>query len=157
MGVKTQVKRAVSTGTEILAWVSFLVGTVGGAAAAATWIGSLIGAPFHWWGWAQVLLKVILFVGTVGMILDAANDLKPDRFAVWMAILLPSLAAATSGKLAATIRQAADWLLAQVSPSLTGWIGTSSKTVIAIVCIAVALAMAKRVNKRASREQEADF
>lgn len=142
------IAKARTLGTKVLAWISFGFAVAGGAALAATWAAGWIVAPIKWLPSSQVIAVVALVFALLGMALDIFIDFVPDRFAVWMGILLPTLATATSGKLSAKVTELANQVLSQVSGGLTGWIGQTSKTAIAAVCITAALVMAKRVVRK---------
>lgn len=132
--------------TVILAWVSFALAIAGGALAADMWIGrfihNLIGMFPNW-------LAILALVGVFfGMALDVILDLEPNRFAIFAAIILPSLAGCTNGKLAATIDRWSADLLHFIDRDLSGWLGTSSSTALALAAILVSWLIARRVVKR---------
>lgn len=130
-------------GRKILAWVSFGFALVGGTAAAATFIGDLIDGLFGFFpGWVAGLALAALVVGTA---LDLFNDGEPNRFAVYAAMALPSLARTSPGRLGQSVTNLSHAALDGVNGFLGSWLGVTSALGTAAACVVVAMLMARRV------------
>jgi hypothetical protein len=130
-------------GIKALAWISYGLAVVGGAALAATflggWISGLVGIFPNW-------VAIVAFVGAfVAMAVDLFVDGIPNQMALYTAIALPSLARAVDGRLSDTVTQVSGQALAQVNNSLGVWLGTSSALAVAAVAVVASLLVARRV------------
>ena len=130
-------------GIKALAWISYGLAVVGGAALAATflggWISGLVGIFPNW-------VAIVAFVGAfVAMAVDLFVDGIPNQMALYTAIALPSLARAVDGRLSDTVTQVSGPALAQVNNSLGVWLGTSSALAVAAVAVVASLLVARRV------------
>ncbi len=135
-------------GTTGLAWANLVIAIVGGAIAVDTWMGQVVAwtlANLTPWAW---LAPVLLFAAVIGVGLDLFLDGVPNQVAIAGALLAPSLAGATPGKLGSTITEWSGALLAWMSGPLQQWVGTSSSTGLAVGCIVAAILMARRVVKK---------
>jgi hypothetical protein len=132
-------------GVLVLAWISFFVALIGGSALAASFLGGWISAAF---GFIPYVAPLSLLVGVAAAIIDAANDGVPNRLAIWMAIVLPSVARGVNGELGARVRQMAAGITDAVSGWSSQWLGASNSFVMAFGAIAVALLMARRVVRK---------
>lgn len=133
-------------GARPLAWVSFGAALVGGSALAATfvgsWISGIVGLFPDW------IASALFGVGLIAMGIDLAIDRVPNRLAIWMAILLPSIARAVNGKLGAAVRDVAGQVSSSANAQIGAWLGNSSVVAIAAFGIAIALLVAKRVVRK---------
>lgn len=130
-------------GRKALAWISYGLAVVGGAALAATFVGGLIAGFIGFFpGWVAI---VVFTGGFVAMAIDLFIDGEPNQVALYTAMLLPSVARAVPGRLSATVTDLSHQALAQVNATLGAWLGTSSALGLAIACVVVALLMARRV------------
>lgn len=130
-------------GTLVLAWISWGLALGGGSAIASTFIGRLIGGFVGIFpGWVAVLLFTL---GAVGMFIDLLVDGVPNRLAIWMAIVLPSVARAVPGKLSATFTNLSSSLLSAINQWLGEWVGTTATLGVAVATVGVALLIARRV------------
>lgn len=128
--------------TKILAWTSFVLAVVGGAALSVTFVGSMITGVVRWlppW-----MATVAFVVGVALVALDLAMDGVPNRPAVWLAILLPSVGLAIPGQLSSSVRDGSNTALQWFSGWAGSWLGTTSSYVLAGAGIAVALVLARR-------------
>jgi hypothetical protein len=136
-------------GIQALAWISYGLAVVGGAAISATflggWISGIIGIFPGW-------LAIVMFVGGfIAMAVDLFVDGTPNRLAIWTGILLPSVARAVPGKLSDTVTQVSGQALAQVNQSLGVWVGTSSSLGLAAAAVVASLLVARRVVAKGGR------
>lgn len=136
-------------GILILAWISMIFAVAGGAALAATFVGGIIsGIVGIFPGWIAV---VAFALGVVALVIDLANDGTPNRLAIWMGILLPSIARAVPGKLSATVTQFSRQLLDYINQSLGEWVGTTSTIGVAIAAVGISLLVGRRVIAKGGR------
>lgn len=133
-------------GVTVLAWISEAAALVGGAALMTTfaggWIAALVGLFPGW------VASAALGIGVLAGGLDMALDGIPNRLAIWMSILLPSMALAVGGKLGATVRDVAHSISAAANQEMGSWLGQKSTVAIAAFGITAALLMAKRVIRK---------
>lgn len=130
-------------GIKVLAWISYGLAVVGGAAIAATFLG----------GWASGIVgilpgwvAIVLFTGAVAaMAVDLFVDGIPNQVALYTAIALPSLARSVPGKLSDTVTDLSRQALSQVNDTLGVWLGTTSALGLAVSAVVVSLLMARRV------------
>ncbi len=146
-GTKAAIRAARAKGVKILAWASLAVALVGGTLAAGMWIGDaittvLVHIP---WGWVP---EVLLFVGVVAVALDLFIDGVPNQVAIAGAILVPSVARATTGRLGDTVTGWTGDLVDWLDKPMTEWIGTESAAGLAIAAIICSILMARRVIKK---------
>lgn len=130
-------------GIKALAWISFVLAAVGGAATAGTflgdWVSGLLGFFPDWLG-------ILVLTGAfVAMVIDLFVDGIPNQIALYTAIALPSVARSVPGKLGDTVTDLSRQLLDSVNNALGEWLGTSSAIGMALVSIVVSLLMARRV------------
>lgn len=130
-------------GIKALAWISFTLAAVGGAAIAGTFLGGFVAGLLGFFpDWVGI---VVLAGAFVAMAIDLFVDGIPNQVALYTAIALPSVARAVPGKLGDTVTSLSRQLLANVNSALGEWLGTSSAIGLAIVSIVVSLLMARRV------------
>ncbi len=137
-------------GVKALAWANMAVAVLGGALAVDTWIGELIArilsaTPWPW------LPPVLLFAAVVGIGLDLFLDGVPNQVAIGGALLAPSLAGATPGRLGSTITEWSGAFLDWMSAPLQQWVGTGSSTGLAMACIVASALMARRVVRKSGK------
>lgn len=149
MSKNKTVKRLQQKGVRTLAWLSLGIATIGGTAAAGTFIGDWTDAVFDWipWEWLAPLVLAILFITTV---IDLLIDLLPNKAAIYSVIAMPSVAASAPGKFGDTLGGWFDALMGWVNDTLVQWLGTDSAVGLAIACIVAAVLMARRVIKKSS-------
>lgn len=131
-------------GRKVLAWVSFGFAAAAGAGAAFTFIGSLVAAILGFFP-APWLPPLLLAGALVAMLMDIFVDSEPNQAALWMAMILPSLAAASNGRLADTVSQGARQLQAQLALGMGDWLGVSAGFGFVVVAAAVSILMGRRV------------
>ncbi|MGC9670969.1 hypothetical protein ACNTMW_31030 [Planosporangium sp. 12N6] len=141
------IKAARKKGVTGLAWASLVIALAGGALATDTWMGHLVKSILRLLPW-EWLPAVLLAAAVIGTGLDLFLDGVPNQVAIASALLAPSVASATRGKLGATVTDRSGQLLAWIDRDLTGWLGTDSSTGLAIGCIVAAVLMARRVVKK---------
>ncbi|MGW1059376.1 hypothetical protein [Micromonospora rubida] len=146
-GTKAAIRKARSKGVTILAWASLGVALVGGTLAAGMWIGDVLDAVLNFipWGWVP---EVLLLVGVVAVGLDLFIDGVPNQVAIAGAILVPSVARATSGKLGDKVGEWTGALVGWMDKPMTEWIGTESAAGLAVAAIICSILMARRVIKK---------
>lgn len=133
-------------GVKALAWISFVLAAVGGAALASTFLGTWTAAFLNIFpAWVAVL---VLAAGVVGMAIDLFVDGIPNQMALYTAIALPTLARSTPGRLGNTVTDLSSRLLDSLQGALGTWLGTSSAMGMACVSVAVSLLMARRVVRK---------
>lgn len=131
-------------GRKVLAWVSFAFAVAAGAGAAFTFVGSTIGSvlgffPLPW-------LPALLLVGAVvTMAMDIFVDSEPNQAALYTAMIVPSLAAASSGRLADTVSQGAGQIQTQLALGMGDWLGVSAGFGFVVVTAAASILMGRRV------------
>lgn len=136
-------------GVKALAWISFGFAIVGGAALASTVVGGFIRSALGIFpDWVAPLAAA---GAAVAMGIDLFVDGEPNKIALYMAIALPSLAAAVPGKLGDTVSNLAGQALSSVNGGLTSWLGVTSSLAIAATCVVVSLLMARRVVTKTGR------
>lgn len=130
-------------GREILAWTSFGLAVIGGAALTSTFVGGLVAGVV---GFFPSWVAIAGFAGALSaMAMDLFVDGEPNRIALVTAAVLPSLARAVPGKLGLTVTQASAQALAHVNDALGEWLGVRSALGLAVSCIVVAILMSRRV------------
>lgn len=130
-----------------LAWANLAIALTGGALAVDTWVGQVavwfIQVPPWEWFPPVLLAALVIAVG-----LDLFLDGVPNQMAIIGALAAPSVAAASPGKLGATVTEWAGSLLGWLDGELIGWLGTSSATGLAIGCIVASILMSRRVVRK---------
>lgn len=137
-------------GTTVLAWSSMAFAAVSGAQIAGMFIGETIRAvlqafPFEW---APLVLLTIL---AAIFVRDLVVDMEPNRAAIYTLLVIPSVAASTSGKLGGTILGWSSALLDALSESLSTWLGSSGAVALAMSTAAVAILVSQRTVKQGGR------
>lgn len=146
MGVKV-VQKVRAKGVTGLAWVSLVLAVAGGALAADMFIGDTL-------GWIldhqpiEYLPELLLVVGVVAIGLDLFMDGVPNQVAIYGALLVPSVATSTFGKLGQQVEAGSGWILDFVDENAAEWAGTNSSTGLALVFVISALLVARRVVKK---------
>lgn len=142
-------KTASGKGVKQLAWVSFGLAVIGGAALMVTFVGRLIaGVVGMFPAWVA---GAALLIGAVVIVLDLWLDGTPNQAAILAAILLPSVSLAAGGSFGAAVRDGAGRVSGSVSGYAGALIGNGSPLVLAAVGVIGALLMAKRVIKKGAR------
>lgn len=143
-GTKAAIRAARAKGVTILAWASAVIALVGGTLAAGMWIGDAIVAVLDFipWGWVP---EVLLLAGVIAIALDLFIDGVPNQVAIAGAILVPSVARATSGRLGDKIGDWTGSLVDWMDTWMSVWVGTDSAAGLAIAAIICAVLMARRV------------
>ena len=136
-------------GVKTLAWLALAVASIGGAAAAGTFVGDWIDKLFAIlpWQWVPILLLIVLVVATA---IDLLIDLIPNQAAIYSVIAMPSVAAATPGGFGDTIGGWFNGLMGWVNSGLVQWLGTDSAVGLALACIVAAVLMARRVIRKSA-------
>jgi hypothetical protein len=130
-------------GIKILAWISFGLAVIGGAALSATFVGGIVANVMGILpGWVSI---VLFAAGFVAMAVDLFVDGIPNQVALYTAIVLPSLARSVPGRLSGTVTDLSRQALAQTNDALGVWLGTSSALGLAAAAVVVSLLMARRV------------
>lgn len=136
-------------GIQALAWISFGFAVVGGAAITGTLLGDCIVALVRIFpNWVAT---AAFAGGVVALSVDLFVDQTPNRLALWMAILLPSVARATTGKLSDSVTELSDKAAAQVNGGLGEWLGVASYLGLAVACVVISQLMARRVIAKGGR------
>jgi hypothetical protein len=131
-------------GRKVLAWVSFGFAVAAGAGAAFTFIGSWIAGILGFFP-APWLPPLLLAAAVVTMAMDIFVDSEPNQAALYTAMIVPSLAAASSGRLADTVRQGAGQIQTQLALGIGDWLGVSAGFGFVLVAGAVSILMGRRV------------
>lgn len=132
-----------------LAWISYGLAVAGGAAITATFAGSIIAGFVGFFpDWVAI---VGFLAGFVVMVIDLIVDGTPNRAAVGIAIVLPSVARAVPGKLSETVTNLSNAILAQINEALGVWLGTTSALGIAAAAVVASLLVARRVVAKGGR------
>jgi hypothetical protein len=136
-------------GIKALAWISYGLAVISGAALVTTFLGGWItGFVGLFPGWVAAIATAAL---VVGMGIDLFIDGIPNQVALYSAMLIPSLARAVPGKLGDTVGNLSAQLRDSVNGSLSTWLGVSSSLGVAIGCAVIALLMARRVIQKGAR------
>ena len=146
-GTKAAVQAVRKKGVTGLAWTSLGFAVVGGTLATETWIGKVIQGFLGLWPW-EWIPAVLLAGAVVALGLDLFMDGVPNRWAIWSALTIPSIAASVDGKLGDWVSHWCGELLGLIDGWLSEWV-TDSSTGLAIACIATSLILARRVVKNA--------
>lgn len=136
---------ASTKGKNGLAWISYGSGAVGGSALASTFVGGWIGDLC---ALASKFTTVLVVLMLVGMFVDLLIDRTPNRLAVWVSILLPSMAQGVDGQVGAGIRSVATGITQHAQALTTEWFGIASMLGLAALGISIALLVARRVVKK---------
>jgi hypothetical protein len=125
----------------ILAWTSYGLGWLGGAAAVDTFIGSwtsgLLGIFPTW-------VALVAMVPAAGFqIRDIGMDWEPNRLALYGAIMTPLLAASIPTRLGEVITNACSDVLSYVDKSAGTWIGSSAYGLM-FGCLTLAILISRR-------------
>ena len=126
-----------------LAWISFGFAISGGALIVDTWPGRRVAAIVELvpWGWTAA---VLVFLAAVFIIRDLLLDWIPNRPAVVLVLLLPSVAAGAPGRAGDTVTALSNGLLRWVAAGLDDWVGTGADAGLAVTCVGIALLLAQR-------------
>jgi hypothetical protein len=147
-------KAVRAKGVTGLAWANLAIASLGGAIAVDTWMGQLVGrilqaSPWPW-------LPPVLLAGLVIAVgLDLFLDGVPNQVAIAGALLAPSVAGSTPGRLGSTVTDWSGALLDWMSSPLQQWVGTSSSTGLAVACIVASVLMARRVVRKSKGKSAA--
>jgi len=126
----------------VLSWVAYGFALAGGAAIAATFVGDVLaGLVGLFPGWVAIIVFV---AGIIATGIDLFLDSEPNKVALYVAMVLPSVARAVPGKLSDAVTSALNHALSQVTNALGAWLGAGSAFGFAVTLIAVALLMARR-------------
>lgn len=142
-------KNHKAQGIKALAWISFGLAVVGGAALASMFIGDMIAGLIGFF--PPWLGSVMLAGGVVGMAIDLFVDGIPNRVALYTAMTIPSIARSVPGRLGDEVTRLSENLRAQVELPLGVWLGVASTTAVAIGCVVVSMLMARRVIAKGGR------
>lgn len=142
--IKALVKTAT---THLLAWGSFILACIGGLAATGTFIGSIIVTVVQWGPWW--LPFPLIGVGLMVALADLGGDGIPNRRAVYIAMIWPSLfLAIPDGKARDKMTTWVDDLNKWLDGELAEWVGRGGAnaimTITAATCIAMAVVWAHR-------------
>jgi hypothetical protein len=138
------VKRQQEAGIYILGWIAQADAIVGGTFAADSWPGQAIRWCFELVPW-QPFIPVVLFVGAIAWGIDIVNDLTPNQVAITYGFLGPILAASVHGELSSRIRDWSHVLQGNFGGKLATWAGNPGGGAMAIICIASAVLIGRRV------------
>lgn len=133
-------------GRKGLAWFSFVLAAVGGAAVAVTFVGGIIAGIlgfFWWWTAPAALLAAVALI-----VRDLWMDGEPNFIALFSAMAIPSLARAAPGRFGNAISDASGKILAQADRAMGEWFGTLAPIGIAGMCILVSLLLGQRMVSR---------
>lgn len=132
-----------SKGVRVLAWMSMGAALVGGPLIAGMFLGDGIDAVLSAipWSWVAPVLLGIMFVVFV---VDLLVDWEPNRKAIWMLLLGPSVARAVPGGLGDDITRWSGAALDAVAGPLREWLGTGSPVALALFVSIAAVLMARR-------------
>lgn len=149
---KKSVKAIQDKGIKVLAWSSFGFAVVGGAAASGTFLGDAVRTTLDVLPW-QWVPAAGLIVAAGATAVDLFMDLIPNRPALYSAIVIPSVATATPGRLGDSLTDGATGAMDWVDASLAEWVGTHSSAGIAVTCVAASLILARRTVKAGKTEK----
>jgi hypothetical protein len=130
-------------GIKGLAWTSFVLAVVGGAALAVSFVGNWITAGLDMFpAWVR---GIGLFAAVVAIAIDLFVDGIPNQVAVYSAIAIPVVAKSTSGALASNVTQLSNQLLTSANAQLGAVIGTTVPLAMGVAAVAASLLVARRV------------
>lgn len=133
-------------GIKALAWISFVLAAVGGAALAGTFLGGWVAGILGFFpDWVGILALTGAFVA---LAIDLFVDGIPNQVALYTAMTLPALGRSVPGRLGDTVTDMSQQLLASLNGALGEWLGTTSTVGLAVVSVAVSLLMARRVVRK---------
>jgi hypothetical protein len=138
------VRRAQDASTYILGWIAQAVAIIGGVYAARSWPGNTIRWTLELIPWTWVI-PTALFIGFVAWAIDIINDLTPNQVAITYGFLGPILATGTNGTLASRIRDWSQMLQDSLGDKIGQWAGNPGAGAMAIICIASAVLIGRRV------------
>lgn len=131
-------------GKKALAWISFFLAIVAGAAFAVGGLGDLLNGLLNMFG-VDWLAALVFMIALGSMLVDIIVDRIPNQVAMWMAMVVPALAQSVPGKLSETVQNLYDQILTQVQSGLSAWLGVASTWGIAIVSAVLAFLVGRRV------------
>lgn len=146
------VVKAQQTSIYILGWFSQILAIVAGAYAAGSWPGATVRFLFELIPWGE-FIPAVLVIGFAGWFIDVVNDLTPNQVAITYGFIGPILAASdrTSGVLAERIRQWSEVMEDGVGGRVSDLAGDLSAGTLAILCMAVAVIVGRRVLAKQSQ------
>lgn len=125
-----------------LAWASFVLAIASGAAITATFIGGWVsGAVGFLPNWVAI---VLLVAGVIAIAVDLFVDGVPNKLAVSTSIVMPSVAAAVDGKLAASVTDLSHSMLSRVEANFGPWLGQTSALGLAAAMVVASMLIARR-------------
>lgn len=138
------IKRQQEAGVYILGWTALVIGIIGGTFAADSWPGQVIRWCFELVPW-KPFIPVVLFVGAIAWAIDIYVDLTPNQIAITYGFLGPILAASTHGDLSTHIQDWSHVLQNNFGGKIAGWAGNPGAGAMAIICMASAVLIGRRV------------
>lgn len=132
-----------SKGVRVLAWTSMGLALVGGQLVAGMFIGDAIDAVLSAIPWTWIP-PVLLGLAVVVFLRDLLVDWEPNRKAIWMLLLAPSVARATPGELGERIGEWTGAALDLVAGPLRELLGTGSPIALALFVGLAAVLMAQK-------------
>lgn len=125
----------------VLAWLSYALAIVGGAAIMSTFVGGLVAGFFGMLPWTWLpLVPIVVGIGLT--IRDLARDAEPNMVSLLVALILPSVSLAAPGRLSEAVRNVGQTMLGYLQSHMAEWLGTASMLGIAAACAAGALVLA---------------
>ncbi len=130
-----------------LAWFAFALAVAAGSALTGTFVGSWISGIVGFLpNWVTVPMMFGAFLWMAG---DLFADGIPNKPALYISMVLPSMAVGMSGKLADSVQSWARQVLDRIDGSLGEWVGTGSVLTLAATVVVASLVIARRtVNAR---------
>lgn len=129
-----------------MAWTSFALSIVGGAAATSTFVSDMVVGVFGWLGkWGEVAAAVALVVGVLLLVRDIAMDWEPNYTALIVAASIGTVARACSGGLSRWVTGHSQQALAWFDNTLGGWLPNGATGLVVMACaFAGAFVLAQR-------------
>jgi hypothetical protein len=123
------------------AWTAQVLAIAAGSALLGTFVGQWMASLF---GMLPQSIKVPLLVGAFLWALgDWLKDGVPNKQALYIAVVMPSLAAGLNGRLAANVLTWSKLTLGKVDAMLGEWVGTSSVLTVAAVLAVASFVIAR--------------
>lgn len=125
-----------------MAWTSFIFAIAGGAATAMTIVGTFARWCFSAGPTWLPVVPLILGLGIV--FADILKDGEPNRWAVSMAIVLPSVALCVSAKVGEKASGFSRTVLDHINDFLTDFTGSIPLNAVAIILVGLAMIFSRR-------------
>jgi hypothetical protein len=138
------VQNAQGTSIYVIGWMMQILGFLGGAYAKDTWPGATIRWIFELVPWDD-FIPAVLILWFAGWAIDIIWDLTPNQIAITFGFMAPILSVGQDGTLADRIDEWTNALQTSLGGKVETITGNLGAGTMAVICIAVAVIVGKRV------------